>query len=379
MLVILLVLGCRTPTASKAYASSPSKRKFAKSENASSVTRLQSSEPRRSGGTTNLLDKLPAAIGDEAGQEVAVRILAMVNGKPIFEQEVQTASFQQLQATLTMPALERERQQKKIRKQTLEDLINLEVVIQEAAEKLKKVPQTRKRLEDSAAEDFEKKFVAGMIKGNRLQNRDQLEVFLDQRGLSLPLMKRQWVRRIISQEFLRSLALSPVEKINRRQLLDYYNENAHEFVVKDNVKWQDIFISSEKHGSAAKAKALANQIIAQLRDGADFVELCKKYDDGNSSLSGGEGIGSLRGEIQPREAEDILFSMRDGEIAPPVEIISGYHVIRLVKRERAGRKPFNEDVQRLIRVKLRSQIAGREMKRIVNRLRRRAIIEYAQK
>lgn len=175
-------------------------------------------------------------------------------------------------------------------------------------------------------------------------------------------MKRQWVRRIISQEFLRSLAIGKLQKINRRQLMDYYEEHSAEFEIKDNVQWQDIFISNQRHGSAQKAKAVAEQVVAKIRAGEDFVELCKKYDDGDSSLRNGAGIGSVRGEIQPREMEDLLFGMRDNEVAPPVAMSTGYHVIRLVKREQAGRKPFNEEVQRVIHNKLRSQIAGREMK-----------------
>lgn len=372
-------IGCQTPSTSIGKIDKVDNRVVAARHTVPVTARLQSPRPKtKDNESSSLINELPASLGDESDQEVAVRIKAMVNGKPIFEQEVVTASFQELQSTIALPEPARSRKQNEIRKKTLEDLIDLEIVIQDAAAKLEKLPEARKRIETSAADDFENRFVKGMVKGNQLKTRDQLDDFLSQRGLSLGLMKRQWVRRIISQEFLRSQALRTVKDPTRRELYDYYLTNSDEFEVKDSVDWQDIFISVQKHGTREKAKAVAEDLVRQIRGGADFVTLCKKYDDGVSALSGGKGAGTQRGEIHPAELETLLFQMEDGQVANPVEFENGYHVVRMVKRQVAGVQPFDEKVQQRITTKLRGQVAGREMKRIVNRLRRQAIIEYAR-
>src|SRR5262249_40914229 len=123
-----------------------------------------------------------------------------------------------------------------------------------------------------------------------------------------------------------------------------------------------------RHGSREAAQGVAQDLIRRARAGQDFAKIVEKekLDDGDSTLRNGEGIGRKRGEIKPPEAEGYLFQMRDGDIGPIVEISTGFHVIRLVKREYAGRKPFDVQVQIQIREKLRQEIAQREMKKFLN-------------
>ena len=50
----------------------------------------------------------------------------------------------------------------------------------------------------------------------------------------------------------------------------------------------------------------------------------------------------------------MLWQLRDGQVGPLVELPTGFHVIRLVKRTHAGVLPFNDEkVQKQIRDKLR--------------------------
>src|SRR5262249_59709513 len=91
----------------------------------------------------------------------------------------------------------------------------------------------------------------------------------------------------------------------------------------------------------------------------------------------GVGWGRHQGEIRPPEAEPFLFKMHDGEVEL-VEVPSGIHIIRLVHREHAGKKPFSDEtVQNQIRDKLRNEMGNREIKRILAELKRRAVIEIA--
>jgi len=70
--------------------------------------------------------------------------------------------------------------------------------------------------------------------------------------------------------------------------------------------------------------------------------------------------------------------MSDGEVGPLVEIPTGIHIIKLVKREFAGLRTFDEKIQKQVRDKLRNEAAQFEMKRIVTDLKRQSVIEYLQ-
>src|SRR5205085_9659568 len=117
------------------------------------------------------------------------------------------------------------------------------------------------------------------------------------------------------------------------EVVESYTRHPDEFKVDDSVVWQDLFIATARHRTPADARRFAESLVARLKQGQDFVRLAKEFDNGESSLrNNAEGIGRSRGEILPREAEPILFGLKDGEIGPLVEIETGYHVIRLVKR-----------------------------------------------
>ena len=141
------------------------------------------------------------------------------------------------------------------------------------------------------------------------------------------------------------------------------------------MKWQDIFILASRFPSRETAKQFAEQLRNRAAAGEDFARLASQYDNGTSSYQGGEGFGHRPGEIKPPEAESFLFQMRDGAVGPLVEITNGFHIIRLVKRQYAGRMPFDEKTQKRIKDKLRGEVFDREMKRIVNDLKRKAVIE----
>ena len=60
-----------------------------------------------------------------------------------------------------------------------------------------------------------------------------------------------------------------------------------------------------------------------------------------------------------------------------VQLTNGFHVVRLVKREHAGLKPFDEKTQTAIRNTLQTQAWEREYQRVLRELKRKASIEIS--
>ena len=68
--------------------------------------------------------------------------------------------------------------------------------------------------------------------------------------------------------------------------------------------------------------------------------------------------------------------MRDGEAAA-VETATGFHVMKMVKREYAGQMPLDEKLQKEIKRKLQNEAFERETKRLLADLKSRCSIEIA--
>ena len=108
--------------------------------------------------------------------------------------------------------------------------------------------------------------------------------------------------------------------------------------------------------------------------GEDFAALVKAFDHGDSSLRGGIGLGEKKGEIQPAIAENVVFSLKAGEVGPVIDMGFGFHVVKVIERDYAGLEPLDEKCQAKIKKMLGNQIAEREYKRIVSDLKRTATI-----
>jgi peptidyl-prolyl cis-trans isomerase SurA len=326
---------------------------------------------------TNLLDVLPEVGGDNSG-EVAARIVATVNGVPVFEEEVQAAAYQFMMQVARLPEPERSIKRREVFKDSLDQLIERELMIQDAENRLKKHNERAlKRLHEAANKQFDRRWVKAMRGQNGGMTDDQLKESLHQQGLSLDMIRRQWTRQFMSTEYLRSRIMPQVDQIGHEDLTDYYESHPEDFKVDDSVEWQDIFINASRFPSREAARQFAEQ-LARRAETEDFVALSDQHNDGLTKLQKAEGIGRKRGEIEPPEAEQYLFRMPEGKVGPVLDLGNGFHVIRLVKREFAGKKPFDDTVQKQIRNKLRAEVFAREAKKIMADLKRKAIIEYAR-
>ncbi len=348
------------------------------------VARSQQADPPAPAKTrpkSNCLDALPEQPADAVSGEVAARIRATVNGSPIFDEEVHANAYQVLVAIDSLPEPERSQKRREVLKEVLDQLIERELLIQDAQARLKKAgPNVMKKLNEAADKEFDRRYITGMKKNFNLKSDDDVKDYLRQQGVSFEMVKRQWTQQFISQEYLKNRVLDMLNKIGHEQLVEYYETHADEFKQEDAVEWQDLFVSaaSGKYATREAAKQVAEQIVARLRKGENILELCKQYDDGNAVNQEGAGIGRKRGEIQPPDCEEHLFSLRPGDVGPIIELSTGFHVFRLVKREYAGKKPFDEETQKDIHNKLRSAMYEREAKKIVADLKRHAVIEYAR-
>lgn len=347
------------------------------------VARSQSPEiePPKKPPLKTFLDQPPERLDKGDKGFVKARIQATVNGTPILEEEVMEASYPLIMSLpKNMPAPERDKQLALIYSKQLDELINYELLLQDAVQKLSKSgQQALDKLKQAAGREFDQVMRKKRIDMG-VKTEEEFKKVLESHQVSLEGMRRQYERTFLAKEYLRYLVSSRLDDaVGHRQIRDYYDQHPEEFIAFDNVDWMDLFIdpsNSRYKGNREEARAFARQVVVLLRQGADFKQFLE-YDDGDSKRRDGHGTGHRRGEIQPTEVEELLFRLKDGEVAEVAELPGGFHVIKVIKREFAGPRPFNEKVQGEIRDKLRNDIGGREIQAIVRDLRIRGVIEIA--
>ncbi|MCC6417889.1 MAG: peptidyl-prolyl cis-trans isomerase [Gemmataceae bacterium] len=320
----------------------------------------------------------PSAPGEGRGK---VSVRAWVNGRPIFDEEVMASLGRYRSQFEGKSGEEAKALLAKIYNDELNQLVERELILQDAYKKLEKNPKVLEKLKAAATREFDKK-LARIIKNIQQQigtnNIEQVRHLVGKD--TVEMLRRQEERTFIATEYIRSRIHPRLQQVGHREVYAYYLEHQNEFRTVDRVRWQDIFIAvGGTHATTADARRSAEEIVDRTRRGEPFEKFLP-LDEGTSwkSPRKGEGEGQRRGEIKPAVLEPHLFQMQDGQIGPVVDVGTGFHVFKLLSREHAGQLPFSDKVQLAIATKLKNETAEREYKRIVKELRERAVIEVEQ-
>jgi peptidyl-prolyl cis-trans isomerase SurA len=125
--------------------------------------------------------------------------------------------------------------------------------------------------------------------------------------------------------------------------------------------------------SAAEAKA--NDLLKQIRDGANFEDVAKKFSDGPSAADGGSLGVFERGKLA-KELEDKTFAMKAGEVTDVIRTRQGYVILKVLDHQMAGIPPLKDALPK-IQDALYYQKLQPALRAYLTKLREDAYIKYA--
>ena len=153
----------------------------------------------------------------------------------------------------------------------------------------------------------------------------------------------------------------------------YYNQHQDEFRIPETVTVRHILIKTPTPGPDGKvdpkavdaAKAKADDIDKQLKAGANFADLAKKYsDDPGSAQQGGLLPPITRGRTVP-EFEQAAFNTPKGQMTGVVRTSYGFHIILVEDKQNARVKPLDE-VKAQIEPAIKQQKAAAAAQNLAN-------------
>jgi len=124
---------------------------------------------------------------------------------------------------------------------------------------------------------------------------------------------------------------------------------------------QGAVIAAQAKRSEPEAKAIAEDVVQQLRGGADFVKMVEKYsEDPVSKAAGGDfGVIKIVSEY-PADLKSVVFALKPGEISAPIRQPTAYYIVRL---EEKGLQPIDEVREPIVQI-LRNDHMNQWMKDI---------------
>jgi len=275
---------------------------------------------------------------------VVEEIVARVNNNIITRADLRRAR-EQLIADMNqqnVPAQE----QKEREKDVLRDLIDQQLLLQKGnelginvdTEVVKRLDELRKQMHADSMEDLEK---AAQSQGVSFEEFKQ--------NMKNSLM----TQKVIGQEVGGHITVS------QQDVQQFYDQHKADMERPEQVRLSEILISTQTAAPVkndkgkevlpaapdadvvAKAQAKADEVYAQLKKGAKFDDLAKKYSEGPTAANGGDLEYFKRGTLS-KELEQKVFALKPGEYTEPIRTNQGFVILEVSEHQTPGIPPLKE-------------------------------------
>jgi peptidyl-prolyl cis-trans isomerase D len=123
-----------------------------------------------------------------------------------------------------------------------------------------------------------------------------------------------------------------------------YQANIQQYQVPNRVHAEHILFMTvgKTDAEVEEIKKKAEDVLKQVKKGGKFEDLAKKYsEDPGSKDKGGDLSFITQGQTVP-EFEKTAFSLAPGQVSELVKTQYGFHIIKVLEKETAHTKPFEE-------------------------------------
>lgn len=133
-------------------------------------------------------------------------------------------------------------------------------------------------------------------------------------------------------------------QITDEELRRIYQSEQDRFRTPERVRVRHILLkTTEKtEEEKAKAKAKAEDLLKQLKSGADFAALAKAHSEDTGTKENGGDLGWITRGQTVENFEKTAFALKPNELSGVISTEYGYHILQVLEKEPARLRPFEE-------------------------------------
>lgn len=162
---------------------------------------------------------------------------------------------------------------------------------------------------------------------------------------ALPFLTRQ-----LQEESMRNKLEQRARKVpspNEKQLRAYYTAHPDKFTEPEQLRVSVILLRVDPSApDFDTARKKGEELVKQLRAGADFAELANLHSGDAETADQGGDMGYLHGGMLAGVAQESVNKLKPGEISDPVGMMEGMAIFKLTDRKEAKLNSFEAVKQR---------------------------------
>jgi peptidyl-prolyl cis-trans isomerase C len=286
-------------------------------------------------------------------------VVAKVNGEAVTRAELEMA-VRTLEQRAQSPVPPEQRDA--VYRQVLDRIIGFHLLAQEArARKLVAAPWDV----DTQLGDLKKQFPTEAAFNQMLQSR----------GVTADELRKETEDTLAVNQMLQK-EIEPQVKVQDADVKTFFDQNKPRFHQPESVRASHILIRAEEQAdpaTKAKAKAQADDLLKQLKKGANFADLAKKFSGDPGSAPNGGDLGFFNRGQMVAPFDQAAFALKPGQMSGVVETPFGYHIIQAHETKPARDVGFDE-VKDQIREYLATQQREQKSQVFVDQLKAKSKI-----
>jgi peptidyl-prolyl cis-trans isomerase D len=151
-------------------------------------------------------------------------------------------------------------------------------------------------------------------------------------------------KRVVRYGLVDVTQIRQTVQISDDELKAQYQQDIQQYQVPNRVHVQHVLFMTvgKTDAEVEEIRKQAQDVLKQARSGKDFSELAKKYSEDPGSKDKGGDLGWIvQGQTVP-EFQNAAFTLDKGKISDLVKTQYGFHIIKVLDKEIAHTKPFEE-------------------------------------
>lgn len=165
---------------------------------------------------------------------------------------------------------------------------------------------------------------------------DEFRQAIQADGISYNEMREQ-VRREMAISRVQQGVMNNRIQITDKEIENFLNSERGEIVTADEYRLAHILLPIPDDASSSEISEIrdeAENILQQIKEGADFQSLAMEKSSGQNALEGGD-LGWRKAVQLPTIFSEIVPEMEINEVRGPIKSGSGYHLIKLMRKRGA--------------------------------------------
>ena len=260
--------------------------------------------------------------------KVVERIIARVNSEIVTQKQFEQKQ-QELRVQLAheYSGADLESQFKEQSKNLLRDLIDQDLMVQKAKDlDIKVESDVVKRLDE-------------IRKEGKFDTQEELQAEVEKQGMVWEDFEDNIRRNLLMREVIGREVGSRII-VSHADTRKYYEAHKQDFAFPEGVHLAQILISTDSR-KAEEAEKRGNDVLAELKAGAKWADMARKYSDHASAQDGGD-IGFFKeGTLAPAIA-DAIAKLDNNETTGLIQTKFGYMIVKVIERRKQGIANYEE-------------------------------------